>query len=507
MTEPRQHKWHRFPHAFWIAPLAHLAAALPFVVLLNIWSDEASTLWATRHGLAEAFTASLNEKQAPFYFIFLSAWRLINDSQVFARIPSLIFALAAIAVFYKLAKRFLDERTAVVSTFFFALHPFLFYTTFEIRVYSLVILFTAVLGVLFFEAYLDSERISSTKSLLVIAVTLLALLTNYYIGFLLVGFAAGLLATRRYGAFWKFVRDMAIVGVLFTPMVYVVVMQLGQATAGYVDPRSLGEGLRALWNRFLTFTLPTEIYTPEEISSWSFVRLWLVRLAVPLAAITLIWNRRWKDDAIVLLTAVSGVGFVLLLVAYFILGPIYVEIRHSAFLFVPMMLLLATVARRIVPRGSVRRPLLAAGGVLLIGFYSYGFSMLYPAGVKRGDWSRVANYVEQNEKPGQPILVFRSYETIAFRLNYSGANEVFPKRGYFTWEYEAPFGSPDIWTNQIKDVTSRIPTQASEVWLLTESTCQETESCRPLEKWVEANYTVLKTKDFYKERVRLLRRR
>jgi len=48
------------------------------------------------------------------------------------------------------------------------------------------------------------------------------------------------------------------------------------------------------------------------------------------------------------------------------------------------------------------------------------------------------------------------------------------------------------------------------IWLLTGEVCHNKENfavCRPLENFLEANYTVIETKDFYLERVRLLRKK
>ena len=64
-----------------------------------------------------------------------------------------------------------------------------------------------------------------------------------------------------------------------------------------------------------------------------------------------------------------------------------------------------------------------------------------------------------------------------------------------------------MWPEQQKWFLSVIPKEDDEVWLLTEEVCQSSEACEILEKYVKENYTVVKQQDFYKERVRLLRKK
>ena len=56
--------------------LLHLAVTLPLAYILNIWVDEASTLYNTEHGFTHTLQNIFHtEKQAPLYFLLLSLWR------------------------------------------------------------------------------------------------------------------------------------------------------------------------------------------------------------------------------------------------------------------------------------------------------------------------------------------------------------------------------------------------------------------------------------------------
>ena len=145
--------------------------------------------------------------------------------------------------------------------------------------------------------------------------------------------------------------------------------------------------------------------------------------------------------------------------------------------------------------------------LLLVVFFVYGNGALYPEFVKRGDWTQVAQYVEANETENQPVVVFRTYKALAFKISYHGTNDVFPDEQYVDWYYEGEHGTEEMWPKQQEFVIGEIPVEAREVWLVTEDLCYETKACSILEKHVERNYTVVKEKTFYLSKVRLLRRK
>src|SRR5215213_5256737 len=259
--------------------LLHLVITLPLAAFLNIWADEASTLYTTENGLARAFQNVLaDEKQAPLYFLFLSVWREINHSIFWARLPSIIFSLLAIKFFYRLARKFYDARAAAFITAIFALHPFLIWASLEIRVYSLVVLLVVLLFKFFTEGYLQTdEKFETRQRFFFVPTAIVALYTNYYLGFLLAGFFVALLVLRNSRKTAQFFRQMLFVGLAILPLVWEIKQQFAVNTGGFQPDKSLTESLQLLWNHFLTFVFPTEIFSPDEQTPLSFLRVWLVR--------------------------------------------------------------------------------------------------------------------------------------------------------------------------------------------------------------------------------------
>ncbi len=158
---------------------------------------------------------------------------------------------------------------------------------------------------------------------------------------------------------------------------------------------------------------------------------------------------------------------------------------------------------RLIVAPSLRR--IVASSLLLL--FGYGIYTLYPQAAKRGDWTRVARFIEQREKPGQPIIVFTVFDALNLPYHYRGVNRILPDEKFFNWGIDGAYGDADSLKSEIDFALSRIPPEAAEIWLATGERCQTTKACAPLENFIEANYTIIEEKDFYKERVRLLRKK
>ena len=505
------------PLFFYVLPLIHILIALPLAYYLNIWADEGSTLYTTENGFFQTLqNVFQDEKQAPLYFLILSLWREVNHSIFFARIFSVICSVISITVFFKIVRKFWNEKTAFFTAFFFAVHPYLVFVSLEIRVYALIVLLSLLLIKLFLDGYLERRKIEldqkrkiRNRQILFVVTAIFSLYTNYYLGFLLVGFFIVLIVLRRWPAVRTYFWQMLLAGLAILPLIWLIKMQFEVNTGGHFQATDWLEGLKLLWNHYLTFVLPTEIYTPENQTLISFIRLWLVRFGTFLIVVLLIYKRKIYEGKVAIFGVLSITVFAFLYSAYFLLSELYVEIRHAAVWFTSVCFLLTAAVSDVLPTKKTRKGTYIVWGIaaFLAVFYVYGIYSLYPAGVKRGDWQRIAAYIEKNEKPDQSIIVYSNYEALNLPYYYQGENKILPQENFFKWNYEAEFGSPETWKEQIEYVISVIPKDKNEIWLVTEEGCQTTKACEPLEKFVESNYTIIDTKDFYKERVRLLKRK
>ena len=492
--------------------LLHLIIVLPLAYLLNIWADEASTLFTTRNGFLTTFQNVFHdEKQAPLYFLILSLWRGLNDSIFFARLFSVVSSVAAIKVFYDLARKLFGEKKAIFVAFFFAIHPFLIWASLEIRVYSAVILLSALLTTLYYDDYFktqkDEQRFLSKNRLFYVLCAIVALYTNYYLGFLLVGNFLALLVTKKWKEAKVYLLQMLIVGTAILPLVFVIKQQFAANTSGFIAERSISEVSGILWNQLFALTFPTTTSISSDLSAIAIIRIIFVCLTIIGVIFGTIksrfrnLNRNTAALATIFLTLAAFMIF-----AYFLLGKVYVADRHFAVFFVPLALLVASVLISVLP---VRW--LIAFGILFVLLFPYSqISNKYFQLAKRGDWQRIAAFIEANEKPNQPIIIFQNYDALSLPFYYKGANKILPDEKYFDWESEEAWTSDKAFQKQINYTISRISPEAEEIWLATEEVCQTENTkvaCRPLEIFLQANYTVVETKDFYQERLRLLRKK
>ena len=493
----------------------HVIIAVPLAYHLNIWVDEASTLYATQSGFWAAFqTAAAEQKQAPLYFWIVSLLRYLNDSIFFARLLSVICSLAAIWLFSGLASRILKPAAALAMTAFFALHPFLFWASVEIRVYSLVILLTVVLFSAFFAAFVNDDKTGPDRrrlypKLWFLAVVIVSLYTNYYLGFVVAGLGFALVVSGRWRDVGNYSLLMVVAGIAFLPMLVELRAEFIAKTGGFVEPRSLSDGLRAIWNHVLTFVLPSEIFPGEDQTVFSIIRVWIVRVAFLIIAAMAIIRRKQITQHTLILGVATAVVCAFLLAAYFLVGHSYIVIRHASILFVPVILFIASLISDAFGGMSISRSRsvgLVMGLLILVSF-TYGTYAIYPNLTKRGDWARVGEFIRQNESPGQPIVVFLAFEALALRYNYVGVNQILPDERYFTYGPEAAADSPDSHRREIEFIISKIPADADRIWLAVSDKCSTTAACIPLQKYVNANYTIEIEKDFYLEKVYLLKRK
>lgn len=191
--------------------------------------------------------------------------------------------------------------------------------------------------------------------------------------------------------------------------------------------------------------------------------------------------------------------------AFSILGGEYIALRHAAVIFVPLILFIAAIFANILPARSW-----AVLAIIFTLLFPYSIYKLYPTFAKRGDWKNIAQFIQVNEKPDQVIITSQAYDAISLPYHYKGINKVLPDERFFEWNVEDTLKSENAFKKQTAFILSEIPPETKEIWLLTRDTCHLPEtapSCRPLENFVQENYTIEIEKDFYLEKLRLLRKK
>lgn len=103
----------------------------------SLWSDEASSLWFSRQPIGALFT-SVCDPHPPGYYLLLKLWTLAGDSEAWLRLPSLLAALATLAMVYQIAHERSGATGALLAAWLLALQPLHTWYASEVRMYALV---------------------------------------------------------------------------------------------------------------------------------------------------------------------------------------------------------------------------------------------------------------------------------------------------------------------------------------------------------------------------------
>lgn len=204
--------------------LVAAASALAFVLGLvqlgtdSFWVDDGFTLTHASLGNADFWRVITDrEMNAALYSVFMHGWVQLGDGEAWMRLPSVVFATAAVPVVYLLGRRLLDERVGVTAAFLVAVNAFVVEYSHEARTYAFTLLLAAT-SVLCLVRYLQEPARGRWWAW--VAVTA-ALPHAHFFGLLVVGAEAvavalrGRLPTPRRGL----VGGLAVVGLVALPIV------------------------------------------------------------------------------------------------------------------------------------------------------------------------------------------------------------------------------------------------------------------------------------------------
>jgi hypothetical protein len=480
--------------------LLHLGITITLSYLLNIWIDEAFTFHTTGKDLSYAFNQALRfELQPPLYFILLNLWRKLNYSIFFARLFSVLCAGLTLYTVAQLSRRYLREVSPAWIVAAVAFNPFLIWAAVEMRVYALVLLLSALLLLLFFDGFLK-DKPQLISRLFYVLVSILALYTQYYLGFLLVANAVALLVLRRWRSLLAYLMGMGVVAICFVPMLSIAHSQTLTFTKPAIESSPFRQSLiRIIW-------LVREYLLPSGPQSLGFFRRWILRLfflAIPVVLIKYRHRVTFHRVAIWTILSVSALAFLMIL---YLAGESALQDRHTALLFLPTIL----SAFAIITLIARRRRGLGIALVIALLFNAASLYETYRPLAKNGDWNRVASYIMASEKPGQAVLVFHGGNALPLSYCYKGMNVIVPlPRGDSFETYDVRnYGLKD--ESEIAAALSSVPGEHQQLWLVTYDQCQSfgvDYNCGLLEGYVDKNYNVVSDKAFYQSRVRLLQQK
>jgi len=220
-----------------------------------------------------------------------------------------------------------------------------------------------------------------------------------------------------------------------------------------------------------------------------------------------LWFKRFRGISpnTIALGVISLISALCFLAVVALMGSGYTNIRHASLLLLPLVLFFSSLLYEAFSKKG-----LAVWALLLAFFIPFSTWQEFAGLAKRGDWERAAAYIQAGEKPGQTILLFKPYDSLAFNLYYKGQNLVLPTEGFFRWSQQNHFNFTEELPRQTESLVSQIPAGSDEVWVLTGEICDNPktiDSCQALDEYFGSNYTIVDEKNFYLEKVRLYRKK
>jgi 4-amino-4-deoxy-L-arabinose transferase-like glycosyltransferase len=468
---------------------------------LNVWVDEAYTLHTASSGFAYALHQAVYwELQPPVYFLLITAIRHVSTSIFAARLFSIACVAAALWIAGLISKRLWPDQHPAWLVIVLAANPFVIGVAVEVRVYALAFLLSVALVYLFLEGYTGAGSTRSRGAFVGVAV--IAVYTQYYLGFLLPAFALALLAMRRRAELFAYLRAMLIVGVCVVPILFVLHYQLSTNSVIVSGEPGL---LAALTHeaKALTAGILAVEWTPP-------VARRVFALGLLLATIVLVMALRRRAEAP---PPMAAFPFIVVAAAGGLLGIAVaathqeITLRYATGLVLPAMLTVYGAFALIPPRP--RSIVLAAWTVLILAASAGAFASEYKEMAKNGDWVRVASYIERYEQPGEPIVVFDAQSSLPLQLYYRGPNRITPLPRPVDFQRYDLRESALRSTRDVSDVFERAGSAGGSFWLVTTTTCRREPinfRCELLEEYVQRHFAVRRDEGFFLSRVRLLQR-
>lgn len=468
--------------------------------IMDIRFDEAFTLETTSRGFLYAIKQAIEfEQQAPLYFALLSLWRRIDLSIFFARSFSLLFYPISIWLAAEAGRRYVRSFDPLVIAAAFSVHQLVFWATLDIRLYTFITALSAGMLVCLYDGYLKEEA-SRTARLVFLVLALAALHTQYYLGFQLAAGAAALAVCGKWAALKKYLFGMAVVGLAFIPMAFVVVRQAG-IVSGHTDFEFTAlEFAKEVYRRVLVLFVTVEWIEPEWLKVW-LGRLLLLGFGMLFTA-KLAKERILEDRFLVTFVAVQIVFFA---AAITFVGVQPLQARHMIGLILPLMAIQFSALRFFRNRSAIVLWLL-----FLLASNMAFISLEHRSLAKPGDFRRMAEYVAENEEAGQPVMIVHADAIYPFRNYYHGVNhlDALPQINELTsWNPKLSVFRDEA---QVESGFDRWP-QADRFWLVSDGWCAHGTlkfNCEILENYLGTHFEVESSAQFAgASTVRLIRRR
>jgi len=154
-----------------------------FIGTPSIRGDEGGSIFIAKQGFSTIIKNLKGDVHPPLYYLALSFWAKLGESEFFLRSLSTIFSIFSIPFLYLIGKKLFSEKTGLFASAIFAFSQFHLRYAQTLRSYSMATFFI-LLSTYFFISYLQENKLKNLISY--VFVSALCLYTHYYTAFVLV---------------------------------------------------------------------------------------------------------------------------------------------------------------------------------------------------------------------------------------------------------------------------------------------------------------------------------
>jgi hypothetical protein len=190
----------------------------------DLWGDEIFSLEIAQQDWRGLFSGVAKDVvHPPLFYILLKVWLIIGgDSLIWMKIFPLLTAFATVIPFLRLARE-LNLRQAEINfaIFLMGVNGYLIYYAQEIRMYSLLLLFS--LCSLWLFVRLANSEAEAGKSLVALLVVNLLLAYTHYFGLLVIGVEFTFLLIWKRQKLYRLMVALVLPIICLSPWVYIVI--------------------------------------------------------------------------------------------------------------------------------------------------------------------------------------------------------------------------------------------------------------------------------------------
>jgi len=330
-----------------------------------------------------------------------------------------------------------------------------------------------------------------------------SLYTDYFTGFVLAAQSVLLITKCRWRGLTIQAACLAVVAVGSIPLLSTVLSQL--KTYELHEPSSMSQLAKTL--RYASYSLDSLLMT-QWLGPLNRPAKLLLLAAAAYAAVRLYRRVRaaaapsHAADPVVLTAAIASC----LLAASFVFAPSILQPKHFIVLLIPLNLVFLALLT------FFRREFCAFAIAALATINVLGCIHDFGHLAKRGDCKRVARFIQERERPHEPIVIFNAEVALGFEEYYRGLNElvIVPRPVSFD-EYNLRDlilkDESEFWSS-----FSEFPAVPANIWVLTDSATDPQSTvcgygdidfnCELFESILSRRFVLIYQEKFFQSRVR-----